>query len=218
MVPHPISVAACDVVVNVVLSAYACQSIGMTILIVIDDARTGWASSVFVSAHFIARAVSGKLVPGLRARVELDAVKLGLAHIMMTAALLLAATGCGEVQGQSYAPMQMSASKTVIYIYRPWHFLGSGNSPMVTCGHDSIELDAGGYHTFYDEPGQISCSAAAPGNPQLKFSAETDTAYYVREEYSANGQVQLTLVDADMAKSEISYCKLQSVAQAPSAQ
>ena len=149
---------------------------------------------------------------------ELDAVKAGIAQILLFGALLLVVSGCGEVQGQSYAPMPMSASKTVIYIYRPWHFLGSGNSPMVTCGHDSIELDAGGYHTFYDEPGQIMCSAAAPGNPQLKFTAESNVPYYVREEYGTNGQIQFTLVDSDVAKSEIASCKLQSVAQAPATQ
>jgi len=130
---------------------------------------------------------------------------------------MLAAAGCGEVQGDDYKPVPMSASKSVIYIYRPWHFLGSGNSPMVTCGHDSIELEAGGYHTFYNDAGPVTCTAGGTASP-LQFTAEPDGAYYVREEYGSNGQVHLAVVDTDLAKGEIKECRLQSVAQAPSAQ
>jgi hypothetical protein len=141
---------------------------------------------------------------------------LRLVLSLIIGALVLGAAGCLEIQGQDYQPVPTSASRTVIYIYRPWHFLGSGDSPMVTCGHDSIELDAGGYHTFYDDAGQISCTAAAAGNPQLKFDAEPGVAYYVREEYGSRG-LQFALVDSDVAKSEIKSCRLQSVTPPPQA-
>jgi hypothetical protein len=187
----------------------------MTIGIVIDGADEQ-GSSVFVFTAFIARTVSARLVEGARARVKLNSLRLNLVRFLIFGALIFAAAACSEVQGQDYQPVPMSASKTLVYIYRPWHFLGSGNSPMVTCGHESVELEAGGYHTFYDDAGPITCNASGAAAP-LQFNAEADGAYYVREEYGANGQVQLTLADADLAKGEIKDCRLQSVAPAPSA-
>ena len=155
-----------------------------------------------------------KAIVGRAIRMKL---KISLTQLLLVVALMLMAAGCGEVQGENYKPVPTSASKTVVYIYRPWHFLGSGNSPMVTCGHDSIELEAGGYHTFYSEAGPITCTAEGAVSP-LQFTAESDAAYYVREEYGSNGQIRLAVVDTDVAKGEIKLCRLQSVAQAPKAQ
>jgi hypothetical protein len=130
--------------------------------------------------------------------------------------ILLAATifGCGSVNGQEYQPMPPSATKSVIYIYRPWHFYASGTAPMITCGQDSIELEAGGYHTFYNDAGSIECSAVGSPNAALKFTADLGRSYYVREEIKPEG-VHLAAVDPDIAKNEITSCRLQSVASAP---
>ena len=110
--------------------------------------------------------------------------------------------------------MPPSASKSIIYIYRPWHFYASGTAPMVTCGQDSVELEAGGYHTFYNDAGPIDCSAVGSPNAALKFTADLGRSYYVREEIKAEG-VHLAIVDPDIAKNEITACRLQSVASAP---
>jgi hypothetical protein len=131
--------------------------------------------------------------------------------LMMLAAMIL---GCGSVAGQEYQAMPPSASKSVIYIYRPWHFYASGTSPMVTCGQDSIELEAGGYHTFYNDAGPIECSAVGSPNAALKFTADLGRSYYVREEIKPEG-VHLAVVDPDIAKNEITSCRLQSVASVP---
>jgi hypothetical protein len=128
--------------------------------------------------------------------------------------LLAMVFGCGSVVGQEYQAMPPSASKSVIYIYRPWHFYASGTSPMVTCGQDSIELEAGGYHTFYNDAGPIECSAVGSPNAALKFTGDLGRSYYVREDIKPEG-VHLSLVDPDIAKNEITSCRLQSVASAP---
>jgi hypothetical protein len=131
--------------------------------------------------------------------------------VMMLAAMLF---GCGSVTGQEYQAMPPSATKSVIYIYRPWHFYASGTSPMITCGQDSIELEAGGYHTFYNDAGAIECSAVGSPNAALKFTADLGRSYYIREDIKPEG-VHLSLVDSDIAKNEITECRLQSVASAP---
>ncbi len=122
--------------------------------------------------------------------------------------------GCGSVTGQEYQPMPPAATKSVIYIYRPWHFYASGTAPMITCGQDSIELEAGGYHTFYNDAGAIECSAVGSPNAALKFTADLGRSYYVREEIKPEG-VHLAVVDPDIAKNEITSCRLQSVVSAP---
>jgi hypothetical protein len=141
-------------------------------------------------------------------------VKPARDRILMT--MLLAATifACGAVVGQEYQPMPPSAGKSVIYIYRPWHFYASGTSPLVTCGQDSIELEAGGYHTFYNDAGPIECSAVGSPNAALKFNADLGRSYYVREDIKPEG-VHLAVVDPDIAKNDITSCRLQSVASAP---
>jgi hypothetical protein len=136
------------------------------------------------------------------------------ARILLVMLLAAVVFGCGSVVGQEYQPMPPSASKSVIYIYRPWHFYASGTAPMVTCGQDSVELEAGGYHTFYNDAGPIECSAVGSPNAILKFTADLGRSYYVREEIKPEG-VYLAGVDPDIAKNEITSCRLQSVASAP---
>lgn len=138
----------------------------------------------------------------------------GRDRILFVMLLAAAIFGCGSVNGQQYQAMPASASKSVIYIYRPWHFYASGTAPMVTCGQDSIELEAGGYHTFYNDAGPIECSAVGSPNAALKFTADLGSSYYVREEIKPEG-VHLAVVDPDIAKNEITSCRLQSVASAP---
>jgi hypothetical protein len=135
-------------------------------------------------------------------------------RILLVMILALVLFGCGSVVGQEYQPMPPSATKSVIYIYRPWHFYASGTAPMITCGQDSIELEAGGYHTFYNDAGTIDCSAVGSPKTSLKFTADLGRSYYVRDEIKPEG-VHLALVDPDIAKNEITTCRLQSVASAP---
>ncbi|HUO05726.1 MAG TPA: hypothetical protein VMU16_11075 [Candidatus Binataceae bacterium] len=134
-------------------------------------------------------------------------------NILILIAIVLApvVSGCG-VQGDAYQQMPAPATKSVVYLYRPYRFFGSGSAPIVTCGHQTIELEAGGYYVFTEEGGQITCTAGDAGS-NLKFDAHADTDYYVREDVvpgSTPGPVQFTLVNAAVGHEEIAETRLQA--------
>ena len=83
--------------------------------------------------------------------------KMIRALIGILACMMLA--GCGA-QGEAYQPSMTPASQAVIYIYRPYGLLSSQTNPMITCGHESIELDGGGFDEFVADSGSVTCSAA----------------------------------------------------------
>ena len=85
--------------------------------------------------HKISR--SHPAVP-LRSRIEAVRQKMIRALIGILACVMLA--GCGA-QGEPYQPRATPASQSVIYVYRPYGLLSSQTNPMITCGHDSIELE-----------------------------------------------------------------------------
>ena len=73
---------------------------------------------------------------------------------ILAAAICVMLAGCGAQGGEAYQPRPIPASKSLIYIYRPYEFLSSQSTPMITCGHESIELEAGGFYEFLEEPGR----------------------------------------------------------------
>ncbi|HEV2171409.1 MAG TPA: hypothetical protein VGR40_10695, partial [Candidatus Binatus sp.] len=76
--------------------------------------------------------------------------------------------GCGA-QGEPFQPLS-PGSQAVIYVYRPYKVLSSQSIPMITCGHESFELDPGGYYAFREEPGQVSCAINGSA-AEYKFEA-----------------------------------------------
>ncbi len=89
--------------------------------------------------------------------------------------------------GESYQPVTaVPAAKAVVYVYRPYRVLSSFASPMITCGHESIEIDSGAYHAFIVDSGPIKCSVAAS---EVQFEARPGEQYYVKEDGS---QLRLT--------------------------
>jgi len=127
-------------------------------------------------------------------------------------AVCLALTGCGA-QGEPFQPLHPAATKAVIYVYRPYKFLSSQMIPVVTCGHESFELDPGGYYAIREDPGQVTC-AIADSPAQYKFEAHSGEQYYIEEvvEASAAGShARLVLVDASLARDEIKQCSLQGM-------
>ncbi len=117
----------------------------------------------------------------------------------------LALAGC-EVEGPAFKRMVRPGTKAIIYVYRPYHYMGSIDEPEITCGSDTIGIGAGGYHAFVEDPGTIKCSAAtAPANP-VTFEARAETDYFVREVVSeglASNPVTLTKVDRATGLDEI---------------
>ena len=127
-------------------------------------------------------------------------------------AVCFALAGCGA-QGEPFTPLRPAATKAVIYVYRPYKVLSSQMIPMVTCGHESFELDPGGYYAIKEDPGEVTC-AIADSPAQYKFEAHEGEQYYIEEVVDAGAtgsHARLVLVDASLARDEIKDCSLQGV-------
>jgi len=121
--------------------------------------------------------------------------------------------GCGA-QGDAYQARPTPASKALIYIYRPYKFLSSQSDPMITCGHESIELEAGGFYEFEEDPGQMTCEVATEANSGYKFEAHAGERYFIKEEVEAGGlttHARLVMMDADVGGDEIRECSRQGI-------
>ena len=132
---------------------------------------------------------------------------------MLAACMMLA--GCGA-QGEAYQPRAIPASQSLIYIYRPYKFLSSQSVPMITCGHESIELDAGGFYEFRDDPGTITCAVAGDKTTEYNFDTHAGERYFVREDVESSGlttSVRFTLKNAAVAEDEIQECSRQGIKQ-----
>jgi hypothetical protein len=107
--------------------------------------------------------------------------------------------GCG-VQGEAYQPRTTPASQSVIYIYRPYDLLGSQANPMITCGHESIELEKAGYDEFLADSGPVTCEQ-----------------YFIREDVVSSGlassSVRFKLMNPDLGRDQIKECNRQGIKQ-----
>ncbi len=100
----------------------------------------------------------------------------------------------------------------MIYVYRPYHLLGAALEPEVTCGHSTMSLGAGGYHTFIEEPGIIVCYASSGASSRIQFETRPETEYFIREDVApgvTEGAVTLTRVDRSSGLEQIETCKVQ---------
>ncbi|MGB8413770.1 MAG: hypothetical protein WCE23_13190 [Candidatus Binatus sp.] len=134
---------------------------------------------------------------------------------ILAGAVCMMLAGCGA-PGEPYQPMATPASRSVIYLYRPYEFLGSEATPMITCGHESIELAAGGYYAFVEDSGPVTCAAATDTKTELKFDARAGEQYFIREDVEPVGlgsHVQLSLMNAAVAGDEIKECNRQGIKQ-----
>ena len=121
--------------------------------------------------------------------------------------------GCGA-QGEAYQPRPVPVSKSVIYLYRPYNFYAAAIAPMITCGQESIEMEAGGYYSFVNDSGSVTCAATTEASTQLKFDAHPGQEYYVREEVSPGnlaGRTQFTLMNTENGRTEIASCRKQGL-------
>jgi hypothetical protein len=132
-----------------------------------------------------------------------------------TAAICMMLAGCG-VQGDAYQPKPPPASRSVIYIYRPYKVLSSQAEPMITCGHESIELAAGGFDEFEEDGGTMTCAIATEPNSAYTFDAHAGERYFIKEEVDATGlttHARLVRVDPDLANDELKECSRQGIKQ-----
>lgn len=128
-------------------------------------------------------------------------------HGLTFVSIMIAAAGCWQF-GDQYRPVTTPAEKAVITIYRPYHVASASETPMLTCGHESIEMDPGRFQTFIDKPGPVVCSA--PGSPdQLKFETRAAEQYFVKVEVGAREHARFTLLSAKDAEPEVAKCTKQ---------
>jgi len=123
--------------------------------------------------------------------------------------------GCG-VQGETYERRPAPATMSLIYIYRPYKFLSSQSEPMITCGHESIELAAGGFDEFEEETGPVTCAIATEPNSAYTFDAHAGERYFIKEVVDADGlatHARLVRVDPDLASDELKQCSRQGIKQ-----
>jgi len=124
--------------------------------------------------------------------------------------------GCGA-QGEAYQPRTTPASQAVIYIYRPYGLLSSQSNPMITCGHDSFELEMSGFYEFVSDGGPITCAATNDPSAELKFDARAGEQYFIREDVESSGlvstHVRFKMMDADVGRDQISQCNRQGIKQ-----
>jgi hypothetical protein len=136
------------------------------------------------------------------------------AFIGILACVMLA--GCGA-QGEAYQPRTTPASQAVIYIYRPYGLLSSQSNPMITCGHETVELEMSGFFEFVSDGGPITCAATTDLSAELKFDARAGEQYFIREDVESSGlassHVRFKLMDADVGRDQISQCNRQGIKQ-----
>jgi hypothetical protein len=134
---------------------------------------------------------------------------------ILAAAFCTTLAGCGA-QGEQYQPRAIPASQSLVYIYRPYKFLSSQSVPMITCGPESIELDAGGFYEFRNDPGTVTCAVAGDKTTEYKFDTHPGERYFVREDVESSGlatSVRFTLKNAAVAEDEIQECSRQGIKQ-----
>jgi hypothetical protein len=122
---------------------------------------------------------------------------------------LLICCGCA-VQGNSFSKVPVPADKSLIYVYRPYHYAGSLLRPPVTCGDDMARIGPGGYNVFVVPAGEkTECSVLWT---ETSDKVEIDGGkhiYYIREEIGwgvLTGHPRLEPIDSDQAKDEIAHC------------
>jgi len=135
---------------------------------------------------------------------------------ILAAAICMMLAGCGA-QGEAYQPRPTPATQSVIYIYRPYDLLSSQSNPMITCGHDSIELEMSGFFEFVADSGPITCAATTDPAAELKFDAHAGDQYFIREDVDSSAlggsHVRFKLMDADVGRDEIKECSRQGIKQ-----
>jgi hypothetical protein len=126
--------------------------------------------------------------------------------------LAVLAAGCA-VGGSPFDKLAVPPAKSVIYVYRPYHYAASLLRPPVTCGGDTARIGPGGYHAFIVPAGEnTECSVQwTETSDQVEIDGDK-RVYYIREEIGwgvMTGHPHLNPVDADQAKSEIQRCCVQ---------
>ncbi|MCX6278364.1 MAG: hypothetical protein NT004_09730 [Bacteroidetes bacterium] len=110
---------------------------------------------------------------------------------------------------------EIPTDKAIIYVYRPYKYVGSGVHFIVYANGNPISdsyLYVKGYFVYYAEPGRVAFSAAIGGvTTDLIIEVEKSKSYYVEGSVGMGGWMgnpSLELPDQEKARKKISKCKL----------
>lgn len=136
-------------------------------------------------------------------------LSMRISRWVMLSVLAAAIAGC-EAQGESFKHVQLSSNRAVIYVYRPFDLTSSALDPEITCGHATIAISSGGYYTFVEEPGIITCSASSDPTSRIQFETRPETEYFIAEVVAPGvkeGRVSLKQMSRATGLDEIESCR-----------
>jgi hypothetical protein len=84
---------------------------------------------------------------------------------------------------------------------------------MITCGHESIELETAGFYEFLEDSGPVICTVSTDPT-QLKFDAHAGEQYFIKEVVETSGlttHTHLVMMDPDVARDQIKECSRQGI-------
>jgi hypothetical protein len=123
------------------------------------------------------------------------------------AALAIAYMGCAP--GVPFKRLQLTSNHAVIYVYRQVDPLSAMLDPDITCGHATIAIVSGGYYSFVEEPGTVTCYASSDPSSRIEFEVRPESEHFVTEVVAAGvreGAVSLKQVSSSRGLSEIESC------------
>jgi hypothetical protein len=138
------------------------------------------------------------------------------ARLVLSLGVAILIAGCA-VQGPPFERVSPPPAHSVIYVYRPYAYFGSGLKPEVTCGEDTVRVGPGGYHAFIVPADQkVTCTIHSDiAADEVEINTATRVSY-LREEIGwgltgvatiqSNGQPHLNPIDNDTAQTEIQSC------------
>lgn len=181
--------------------------------------QTFWMSRIFDGSHHAGRFFSRAQRPRNFApscgknRIAESKLTMMLStrsfKLLILSMLATAYVGC-EAQGESFKHVQLTSNHAVIYVYRPFDLTSSALDPEITCGHATIAISSGGYYTFVEEPGTITCSASSDPTSRIQFETRPETEYFVAEVVAPGvreGRVSLKQMSRATGLDEIELCR-----------
>lgn len=122
--------------------------------------------------------------------------------------LAVSVSGCA-VAGAPFQRTEPPPGMSTIYVYRPYHYVGSLLRPPVTCGDETARIGPGGYHAFVVPAGTVTCSVQGGESVDETAIEGAPRHYYIREEIGwgvLSGHPHLNPMDNDTAHDEIAQC------------
>jgi hypothetical protein len=136
----------------------------------------------------------------------------GFAKLALFALIAIVASGCAA-KGPKFEPTsEIPEGKSLVYIYRPGGFVGSGVHYDVYAGETKIcNLVQGSYCKHLATPGELELWGKTESKGSVTLDIKGNDTYYVKGGVSMGmfvGRPHLTVVDRSVGEKEITETKL----------